>query len=85
MLSRSLNGKMSFSTLYPDKPLFYLAPRISHCSCFIRYLEPRRRKLDPKAIKEMDTILYIRVNCVWTPLLARDVTHDVTFFEYQSY
>lgn len=49
MFSRSLNGKIPYAVLYPNKPFLSLTLRVFECLCFTQVFRLRRERLDPKA------------------------------------
>ena len=51
MPSTVLGGRIPYTVLSPDAPLFHLPPKIFGCVCYIHILGPMSDKLNPKSIK----------------------------------
>ncbi|KAK4382103.1 Retrovirus-related Pol polyprotein from transposon RE2 [Sesamum angolense] len=51
MPSTVLNGDTPYSCLFPNKPLFGIAPRIFGCVCFVHIHSPNLDKLSPHSVK----------------------------------
>ncbi|KAL0309233.1 UNVERIFIED_CONTAM: Retrovirus-related Pol polyprotein from transposon RE1 [Sesamum radiatum] len=51
MPSTVLNGDTPYSCLFPNKPLFGIAPRIFGCVCFVHIHSPNLDKLSPRSMK----------------------------------
>ena len=51
MASSVLNLDTLFQTLFPNKSLFPIEPRIFWCTCFVRDVHPQVSKFDPKSLK----------------------------------
>lgn len=49
--SSVLNGETPYNTLFPNRPLFPIEPKIFGCTCFVRDSRPQVTKLDPKSLK----------------------------------
>ncbi|KAL0368233.1 UNVERIFIED_CONTAM: hypothetical protein Scaly_1042200 [Sesamum calycinum] len=88
MPSTVLNGDTLYSCLFPDKPLFGIAPRVFGCVCFVHIHSPSLDKLSPRSVK------CIFLGYSWTqkgyrcydPQSRRSFTFaDVTFFEFTPF
>lgn len=51
MPSSVLHSEISYHTLFPNKSLFLINPRIFGSTCFVRDVRPHITKLDPKSLK----------------------------------
>ncbi|KAL0318213.1 UNVERIFIED_CONTAM: Retrovirus-related Pol polyprotein from transposon RE1 [Sesamum calycinum] len=51
MPSTVLNGDTPYSCLFPDKPLFGIAPRVFGCACFVHIHSPNLDTLSPRSVK----------------------------------
>ncbi|KAL0370961.1 UNVERIFIED_CONTAM: Retrovirus-related Pol polyprotein from transposon RE2 [Sesamum angustifolium] len=51
MPSTVLNGDTPYSCLFPNKPLFGIAPRVFGCVCFVHIHSPNLDKLSPRSVK----------------------------------
>ncbi|KAL0301601.1 UNVERIFIED_CONTAM: Retrovirus-related Pol polyprotein from transposon RE1 [Sesamum radiatum] len=51
MPSTVLNGDTPYSCLFPDKPLFGIAPRVFGCVCFVYIHSPNLDTLSPRSVK----------------------------------
>ena len=84
MPSLVLNRDTSFQTLFPNKSLFPIKPRIFGCTCFVRDVFSHVSKLDPKSLKCI-FLGYSRVqkgySCYCPSLRRYLVSADVTFLE----
>ena len=82
--SSVLNGGTPYNTLFPNKPLFPIEPKIFGCTCFVRDSRPQVTKLDPKSLKCI-FLGYSRVQkgyrCYCPSLGRYIVSVDVTFLE----
>jgi len=45
------NDQVPFSCLYPNKSLFFMAPRVFSCTCFVQDSSPGLDKLSLQSIK----------------------------------
>ncbi|KAL0316464.1 UNVERIFIED_CONTAM: Retrovirus-related Pol polyprotein from transposon RE2 [Sesamum radiatum] len=84
MPSNVLNGDTPYSCLFPDKPLFGIAPRVFGCVCFVHIHSPSFDKLSPCFVKCI-FLGYSQTQkgyrC-YDPQSRRSFTSvDVTFFE----
>ncbi|CAM8937083.1 unnamed protein product [Rhodiola kirilowii] len=88
MPSSVLQGATPYGTLFPNKPLFHIAPRIFGSTCFVRDVRPHVTKLDPKALKCV-FLGYSRLQkgyrCFCPSLDKYLVSSDVTFVEHLSF
>ena len=51
MSSLVLNCDVPFQTLFPNKSLFPIEPRIFECTCFVQAVRQHVSKLNPKPLK----------------------------------
>ncbi|KAL0423678.1 UNVERIFIED_CONTAM: Retrovirus-related Pol polyprotein from transposon RE1 [Sesamum radiatum] len=84
MPSTVLNRDTPYSCLFPDKPLFGIAPRVFGCVCFVHIHSPNLDKLSPRSVKCI-FLGYSRTQkgyrC-YDPQSRKSFTSaDVTFFE----
>ncbi|KAK4390759.1 Retrovirus-related Pol polyprotein from transposon RE2 [Sesamum angolense] len=88
MPSTVLHGDTPYSCLFPDKPLFGIAPRVFGSVCFVHIHSPNLDKLSPRSVK------CIFLGFSWTqkgyrcydPQSRKSFTSaDVTFFESTSF
>ena len=88
MPSSVLNWDTPYHTLFPNKPLFPIEPRIFGCTCFVWDVRPYVSKLDPKSLKCI-FLVYSRVQkrykCYCPSLRGYLVSADVTFLENASF
>ncbi|KAL0326609.1 UNVERIFIED_CONTAM: Retrovirus-related Pol polyprotein from transposon RE2 [Sesamum angustifolium] len=88
MPSTVLHGDTPYSCLFPDKPLFGIAPRVFGCVCFVHIHSPNLDKLSPRSVKCI-FLGYSRTQkgyrC-YDPQSHKSFTSaDVTFFESTSF
>ncbi|KAL0393252.1 UNVERIFIED_CONTAM: Retrovirus-related Pol polyprotein from transposon RE1 [Sesamum radiatum] len=88
MPSTVLNGDTLYSCLFPDKPLFGIAPRVFGCVCFVHIHSPSLDKLSPRSVKCI-FLGYSRTQkgyrC-YDPQSRRSFTFaDVTFFKFTPF
>ncbi|KAL0335243.1 UNVERIFIED_CONTAM: Retrovirus-related Pol polyprotein from transposon RE1 [Sesamum radiatum] len=88
MPSTVLHGDTPYSCLFPDKPLFGIAPRVFGCVCFVHIHSPNLDKLSPRSVKCI-FLGYSRTQkgyrC-YDPQSRKSFTSaDVTFFESTSF
>ncbi|KAK4395750.1 Retrovirus-related Pol polyprotein from transposon RE1 [Sesamum angolense] len=82
--STVLNGDTPYSCIFPDKPLFGIAPRVFGCVCFVHIHSPNLDKLSPRSVKCI-FLGYSRTQKGYrcsNPQSRKSFTSaDVTFFE----
>ena len=84
MPSLVLNWATPYHRLFPNNPLFPIAPKVFGCTCFVRDVRLQVSKLDPKSLKCV-FVGYSRVQkgyrCYYSTLRRYLESTDLTFFE----
>ena len=84
MPSSVLHDQIPHSLLFPNQPLYFLAPHVFGCTCFVHILTPRQDKLSAKATKCI-FLGYSRLQkgyrCYSPQTHRYFLSADVTFFE----